>query len=439
MISLLFSLCSPAVAAELGHYTTSEWYETIYDTDGNTVWFQIHYPAISADYGADADPSAGPFPVIAFMHGYLGQAWMYNAACDAFASMGFVVVNIDTETSPAINTDNLGRDARTALRWVDQSTTDPQHWLYGMADDGDWTAMGHSMGGIALAHLASIEPRVTTLVGFNPYESTGNEAAFYQNFGGSALMLGGTADQTATPAMVEAWFDALGRPERGLYLSVEGLGHGAIEDLYWGEGTISEDLQLEAQVAFTAAFLESEVFGEEAGWKDMICTSLVGLDEARSNSQVPVTVALATDSTQVDLSLAATEGATAFVYAGTSPGSSTVEGGVQVDLANAVPLGQLPLPKGLACASLPLPPELAGSAWVQVSFDQDGGAVNGRVINLFGVEPEDSGSLGPNTDDSADDVSAKDGEKVAACGGCSSISSSPFALALLRRRGVHTA
>ncbi|HNH48519.1 MAG TPA: hypothetical protein PKY30_15870, partial [Myxococcota bacterium] len=143
-----------------------------------------------------------------------------------------------------------------------------------------------------------------------------------------------------------------------------------------------------------------------------------------------------------DLSLAATEGATAFVYAGTGPGSSTVEGGVQVDLANAVPLGQLPLPQGLACASLPLPPELAGSAWVQVSFDQDGGAVNGRVINLFGVEPEDSGSPGPNTDDSADDVSAKDGEEVAACGGCSSSSSSPFALALLlpllRRRGVHT-
>ncbi len=436
MILALLLLSPPAAADERGSYTTSEWYETIYNTDGNPVWFQIHYPAVAADYGADADPSAGPFPVIAFMHGYLGQAWMYNAACDAFASMGFIVVNIDTETTPAINTDHLGEDARTALRWVEQSSTDPEHWLYGMADSGSWTAMGHSMGGIALAHLASIEPRVTTLVGFNPYESEGDEYDFYQDFSGSALMLGGTADETATPAMVEGWFDALGQPSRALYLSVEGLGHGAIEDLYWDEGSISEDLQLNAQIGFTGAFLRSEVFGEEEGWREMLCAAPVTLDEARSNSREPITVAVATTSTQVELTLAGMETATAFVYAGSGAGSTDVGTGQPVDLADAVPIGQLPLSTGVACASLPLPPELAGYARVQVQFEGAGATTNGRVIDLFGVDAPE-----PETDDSDPPAdSATDGGEEAALCGChatSTASSLGFTLLLplaLRRR-----
>lgn len=240
-------------------------------------------------------------------------------------------------------------------------------------------------------------------------------------------MLGGTADETATPAMVEAWFDALGGPQRGLYLSVEGLGHGAIEDLYWGEGSISEDLQLNAQIDFTGAFLRSEVFGEEEGWRELLCAAPVTLDEARSNSRVPVTVAVATSETQVELTLAGLEGATGFVYAGSGPGTSDVGDGQQVELADAVPIGQLPLSTGVACGSLPLPPELAGYAWIQVHFEGAGASTNGRVIDLFGVdapEPEDS--------DAPVDSAATDGEKEAALCGCHSTSTTfPLGFSLL--------
>jgi hypothetical protein len=76
VILVLFFSALRANAGDVGTYTSSTWYQTIADADGKTIWFQIHYPSVGADYGADANPSGGPFPLIGFMHGYLGQAWM---------------------------------------------------------------------------------------------------------------------------------------------------------------------------------------------------------------------------------------------------------------------------------------------------------------------------------------------------------------------------
>jgi len=414
---LALGLPAPAAAAGIGTFTTSEWYETIYTSDGSPVWFQIHYPAVSDAYGADADPSAGPFPVIAFMHGYGGQAWMYDVACDAFASMGFVVVNLDTETGPFIDTDALAIDAHTALRWADDSSADADHWLAGMVSDDDWTAMGHSMGGIALARLVETEPRVKTIIGFNPYEPEADEPDAYAPFDGSALMLGGTDDTTATPAMVQAWFDALSAPKRALHLSMVGGGHGAIEDLDWGgDGAMDEDLQQESQIAFAEAFLESEVFGDDDGWRALVCDPMVALETAQSNGTDPVTVARATADTEVELSLAGRLGATAVVYVGAGPGVTQVAEGMEIGLEAAVEVARVPLVDGLACTNVTLPDDLAGAAWVQVAFeDADGVAGLGPALDAFAPE-------GADVEDPGDDTAGF-------AGGCATTSGSPWLFA----------
>lgn len=74
ILSLLLSTLR-ASAGDVGSHVSSTWYETIVDADGKTIWFQVHYPSMGAEYGAEADPSGGPFPLIGFMHGYLGQPW----------------------------------------------------------------------------------------------------------------------------------------------------------------------------------------------------------------------------------------------------------------------------------------------------------------------------------------------------------------------------
>lgn len=411
----------PALAAPVGTYTTSQWYETIYDTKGRAVYLQVHYPAVSSAYGANADPSQGSFPLLAFMHGFAGQAWMYNGACDAFASMGFVVVNLDTETDPVFgpDTDALASDARTALNWANDSSHNPQHWLADMVSDADWTAMGHSMGGIALARLVSIEPRIHTIVGFNPYESTGDEYAAYGDFKGSALMFGGTDDTTATPAMVHDWFDALTAPNRSLFLLTEGGGHGAIEDLNWGgDGALEEDVQLQSDIAFTEAFLQSEVFGNEGRWRDLVCDPVVPIRTTESDGFNPLVAPVVNSPSEVAFTLAGRRGATAGVYAGTGPGTTDV--GVDLGLKDAVEIARVPMPDGVACPVVTLPADLAGIAWVQVVFERDEGAILGHVLDLYGAEDTP-------VEDEEGPIAKED--EAASCG-CAS-APSPSAVALL--------
>jgi alpha-beta hydrolase superfamily lysophospholipase len=151
VIVALLAISTSALASPPGTFTVSSWDTVIDGGEAGSVWFKLHYPAVSADYGADADPSGGPFPVVAFMHGYLGSAWMYSDAADTLASMGAVVVNLDIETGLTIDTTRMARGTRAMLWWVDDNSRDPEHWLAGMSDGGDWAVGGHSMGGVALA------------------------------------------------------------------------------------------------------------------------------------------------------------------------------------------------------------------------------------------------------------------------------------------------
>jgi dienelactone hydrolase len=422
VLSLLLSSSGAAQAAEVGTYTTSEWYETLYDTDGNAVWLQVHYPAVSDAYGADADPSAGPYPVIAFMHGYLGEAWMYDTACDTFASMGFVVVNLDTETGAWLDTHALARDARTALGWVDAESTDPSSWLAGMASDGDWTAMGHSMGGIAMAELVDLEPRVQTVVGFSPYRDADYMWDAYADFGGAALLITGDEDDTATPAVVRGWFDDLDAPSRGLYAVVHGAGHQGITDLDFDEGeALDNDQQLAAEIDLATAFLDAEAFGDEQRYDAVVCDPSFPLADLASRGAAPATSAGRLSDVAARIGLVARAGDTAVIYAGTGV-SSAPEG--PSDLAGAVELARVDLPDGVACVEVRLDGEYAGLGWVQAVFEGAEGESVGRAIDVFSVAVV------------GDDPAA---EPVPASGGCATAPAAPWLyvaglLGLVRRR-----
>jgi dienelactone hydrolase len=223
-MSLALALLLPALACAQD-LPVASWDESFNDDEAGQVWIRVHYPAVSADWGADADPTGGPYPLVALIHGAFGQAWMYDDVGDRLAAEGFLVVSMDTEVGPWIDTDRLAADAHAALLWAEDRAADPDHWLHGMTGDGDWSAVGHSMGGIASATLVGREPRVRRVVGAMPYEPGGDEHANYAGWDGAALMIGGSEDDTSVPQMLTDWFSALTDAERALYLSIEGAGH----------------------------------------------------------------------------------------------------------------------------------------------------------------------------------------------------------------------
>ena len=227
-----------SLAVEPGPYEVAS--EDIVFTDANAgrVWATVHYPAS----GGAPDLSGGPYPLAAFLHGYLGSAWMYQGACDHLASLGFVVVNMDTQTGLYLDYDDYARQTRAALRWVDAASDKPDNALAGLVSDAPWTAMGHSMGGGTLARLTELEPRIRTLVGFMPYSSDDpRDYSTFAAFDGSALYLTGTEDDTATPALVADWFARMDATSQGLYMVLPGLGHQAICDLDFDEERMSNE------------------------------------------------------------------------------------------------------------------------------------------------------------------------------------------------------
>jgi len=382
MLVLSHLLLSVAQAAQ--PLPASMWDEWFTDTDAGLVRARIHYPATSSDYGAD--PAGGDYPVIVFMHGYLGAAWMYTEACSELAGQGYVVINLDTEVGPWIDTDRLALDAQAALHWLESASGDADHWLSGMAADGDWIGMGHSFGGIALARLVSLEPRVQTVVGFMPYTPHSDEHDDYADFEGRALFLGGTEDETSTPEMVEGWFDALTLPSQGLHYTIDGAGHQAVSDFEWQTESMPDLEQRQVVLSLASDFLA-------ARYERLICALPAEMTMQQSQSTEPITWTLPSSEQVVQLGLAGELGAQAVIYAGRGPGETLTDDGT-ILLRDAAPIASIALNDGLACADVVLAESLSGIGWLQVAFVGAGGTTLGEAIDVFGA-----GDPGPAAED----------------------------------------
>ena len=336
-----------------------------------------------------------------FMHGFLGSAWMYQEACDHLASLGFVVLNMNTEVGPWIDTDRLAVDAQAALHWMDAVSDDPQHWLSGMASDDPWTAMGHSYGGIAMGRLVGLEPRILTAVGFMPYEPYEDEHQVVADFDGSVLYLAGQQDVTSLPSMVHDWFASLDSAERGLAFEIAGAGHQAISDFEWGEEPMADQRQREVVLQLASDFLRAEVLGRPTHAGVCSVTSPATSPPRPRRAGRPDQVRIVDEAT-LQMGLAARAGSQLTLYAGPGLGSTDTEHG-PVGLRDAQRVGDYDLATGIGCEGADLPAELAGKAWVQTVLTDETGLTLGAPLDVFGVGAPDAegGPVDPPTADDA--------------------------------------
>ncbi|KAA3608713.1 MAG: hypothetical protein DWQ01_11455 [Planctomycetota bacterium] len=230
---------------------------------------RVFYPATVAGENVPADPTSGPFPLVAFQHGWLGSPDSYDLLCQHLASWGFVVASIGTETGLFGTMKREALDSQALLHWTDGESQNPASWLAGMCWDGDWAASGHSMGGGALMYLVGYEPRVRTFVALQPYSGTslGGSAEGYQNlrqFTGRAYYIAGEIDGTVPPdTMVYDYFQNAYVAERNLFYMVEGMGHlGPIDDPPDNEPLPGPE-QHRLHRRLLAGLLRAEMKGEE--------------------------------------------------------------------------------------------------------------------------------------------------------------------------------
>jgi len=246
-----------------------------------TIDGRIFYPAQSAGKDAPADPASGPYPLVAFEHGFTDTPSDYKMLSKHVASWGFVVASIGTETGLSATMQVEALDTRSLLHWVDDQSATPGTWLAGMAAPGDWAASGHSMGGGSLMYLIAAEPRVRLIVPLEPYRgpllggSAGGEANLAA-FDGRAFFVAGEVDGVVPPfTKVHVYFEEAGLAPRDLFYLVLGGGHSGSTDSPPTNEPLSAPEQQRVHRLVVAGVLRAESLGEEDLFYDLLGEGLL--------------------------------------------------------------------------------------------------------------------------------------------------------------------
>ncbi len=235
-----------------------------------TIRGRLYYPAATAGEDAAPDPSGGPFPLVAFQHGYLGRPENYDALCAHVAGWGFVVASTGTETGLFPDQPQYARDTRSLLHYTDARASDPADPFFGMAADGPWAAAGHSMGGGVLPLLIGIEPRVRTIIGLQSAFVNDVRVDYLNAFTGNHYQIAGSVDRIVPPGQVERYFDEATAARRSVYFEVQGMGHSGCTDDTPTNEPLPAPEQQRLHRRLVTGLLRAELKGEENLYAEML-------------------------------------------------------------------------------------------------------------------------------------------------------------------------
>ena len=340
---------------------------------GGTLDARLYYPAVAAGQGTAADPSQGPFPLVALLHRYFGGASDYDQLSTHVASWGFFLASIDTQTGGTATMSQEAQDAADMLNWVAGESADPASPFAGMVAPGPWGALGHSMGGGALFYLIGDEPNVRVLVAMEPYRGAAlggfaGATADLQAFTGDLCLIGGDVDVTAPPATHSyAYFTTAVAAQRNLHTTVAGLGHQGPTDNPPTTEPLPADEQHAVHRRLATGFLRAELKGEEHLYLELLgegasaepftqeSRSLDPAHWAAPSGLAPATVVAGVAASPGDLTLVAASLAPAAI--------PTAFGILGLDLTAgaAVVVNTTLAAEGFVESALPVPAGLAGA------------------------------------------------------------------------------
>ena len=324
---------------------------------------RIYYPTNTTD---------GPFPLVAFMHGYIEPASDYDTFCTHLASWGYVVYSNNTETSIFGTLQPEAADTRAGLQWVEDESQDSTSWLYGMTNNQPWSAIGHSMGGAAVASICKIDPRVRQAVMFEPYKGSllGNSSSvfsWFSNFSGAALVIGATDDLTNNwSSQVFPWYGTAADSSRKIWALIDGGDHFGSTDSnihgLWGFGSLDWNAQHLIHRRLATSFLQAEIRGEEDLLFDLFST--IATDFEASSYDTPLWVVV-DPSNPGALHVGSFSAPDAYMRIAGSTGTGLTQsafGDILLDMSHLriVQAGLIPQ-AGLSSSQLPINPSFSGS------------------------------------------------------------------------------
>ena len=333
---------------------------------------RVYYPAMSAGVGTAPDQAGGPYPLVAFLHGWLGSPPYYDDLSTHIASWGFVVASIGTETGAGGTMQPEAQDTADMLAWLDGESNDPLSFYAGLVSDDDWSAVGHSMGGGALFYLIEDEPKVRTVAALQPWKGgalggAAGGSANLTSWTGDVLIVGGSVDTTCpVPTMTFPYYQLCQNTGRAFHVEVIGMGHSGPTDLPSAGEPLASAEQKRLHRRFVTGFLRAEVKGAENLYVDLLGEG-AAVEPVNLDARATVAVHWSAPSEQVAggsvLGVAGVPGDVAAAAASLGTASiPTALGVIGLNLAQGAVVYQVTLTAdGFFEAAVPTPPGFAGT------------------------------------------------------------------------------
>jgi pimeloyl-ACP methyl ester carboxylesterase len=281
-----------ASPAEWGPYGIGELREDIADVSrGREIDLLILYPLTT---GAGEVPEAG-YPLVLFNHGFMLWGGLYRSYGEQLASHGFVVALPSYAMSFAgISHTELAADARFAIDRCLALDIQTGSALFGLVDESEIGAAGHSLGGKLALLEAVTDERVRAIATLDPMDGGGpvaDDPILYPSVAPERMPqihvpllfvgaeLGGIAYfliPCAPPAdNYEQFYEAANSP--AIEITQLGAGHGQYADpgaesmlAACAPGTVSDDGVRSSSAAYLTAFFLGHLGGDASAlaWLD---------------------------------------------------------------------------------------------------------------------------------------------------------------------------
>jgi pimeloyl-ACP methyl ester carboxylesterase len=193
--------------------------------------------------------AAGPFPVVAFGHGFTQTSSRYASTLTAIAARGYIVVAPDSETGFFPNHGRFADDLWRSIRWARTQTA----WNPDQQKDA---VAGHSMGGGAALVAADRYPEIDTVATLAAAETNPSATTAAAGVTVPALFVVGSRDTIVSPATTRAMYNAAGQGPAA-WVSITGGYHCGFNDStsFFGLGCDSGAISRSTQLAITRELL----------------------------------------------------------------------------------------------------------------------------------------------------------------------------------------
>ena len=231
---------------------------------------RVYYPATGTTFDSPFDPSAGPYPVIVFGHGYLTDPAEYIGTYQHLASWGYIVMAPESALNLFPNHQKFADDLRDCMDYMEVANADPANRFFGGVDEDNMGLSGHSMGGGASILAAADEtlPRLKGVANLAAADTRPSSIAAMERVNVPISLISGSEDSITPLEQHGLLMYQNGNAPRLLPVIQGGWHCGFLDrsNLVCDSGSISQQASLRLTREYLTSFFNLYLKGDEEAW-----------------------------------------------------------------------------------------------------------------------------------------------------------------------------